>query len=218
MKYIIKNCPAIEDIVNYEINKDGDIIQTGIDTPDYCIKSKKQCKDITDCVMKRIVEFVKWRDEESVCNSCGLGIPHRKEEFQRILNMLEIEEAENDTLHITISKLKADLSQAETSLYACKAENEKLKNRNIELEAYFKVNEDFQKAWQELNSIHNELQKVYQNEHCDNLKYKQALEDIREILCYGRTFYDGYFDSDKLSRTDEAIKRVNEVLESEESN
>lgn len=43
-------------------------------------------------------------------------------------------------------------------------------------------------------------------------KYKQALEEIREILCYGRTFYDGYFDSDKLSRTDEAIKRVNEVL------
>ena len=43
-------------------------------------------------------------------------------------------------------------------------------------------------------------------------KYKQALEDIREVLCYGRTFYDGYFNSDKLSRTDEAIKRVNEVL------
>ena len=36
-------------------------------------------------------------------------------------------ELENDTLHITISKLKADLSQAETSLYAWKAENEKLK-------------------------------------------------------------------------------------------
>jgi hypothetical protein len=61
------------------------------------------------------------------------------------------------------------------------AENEKLKNRNIELEAYFKVNEDFQKAWQELNSIHNDLQKVYQEEHCDNLKYKQALENIREL-------------------------------------
>ena len=43
-------------------------------------------------------------------------------------------------------------------------------------------------------------------------KYYNALKDIREILCYGRTFYDGYFDSEKLSRTDEAIKRINEVL------
>lgn len=67
-------------------------------------------------------------------------------------------------------------------LQRAKAENEKLKNRNIELEAYFKVNEDFQKAWQELNSIHNDLQKVYQNEHCDNLKYKEALVKIKELL------------------------------------
>ena len=66
-------------------------------------------------------------------------------------------------------------------LQRAKAENEKLKIRNIELEAYFKVNEDFQKAWQELNSMHNNLQQVYQDEHCDNLKYKQALEEVKKL-------------------------------------
>ena len=50
---------------------------------------------------------------------------------------------------------------------------------------------------------------------CDceqNAKYKQALEEIRDILCNGRTFYKGYFDTPNLSRTDKAIKVINEVL------
>lgn len=90
MKYIIRNCPAYrtecEEIFNFLGSEK--IFNA-------CLKSAGiSCKDITDCLLKKIVEFVKWRDEESVCNSCGLGIPHRKEEFQRILNMLEIEECE----------------------------------------------------------------------------------------------------------------------------
>ena len=79
MRYVIKNCNCFNLGACCSPNAD-----------------RLYCKDITDCVLKRIVEFVKWRDEESVCNSCGLGIPHRKEEFQRILNMLEIEECENE--------------------------------------------------------------------------------------------------------------------------
>ena len=78
--YIVRNCPAMEAYCTCGKYYDNDK------------QISTRCKDITDCVLKRIVEFVKWRDEESVCNSCGLGIPHRKEEFQRILNMLEIEE------------------------------------------------------------------------------------------------------------------------------
>ena len=45
-----------------------------------------------------------------------------------------------------------------------------------------------------------------------NVQLKQALEDIRDILCNGRTFYEGYFDTPILSRTDKAIKVINEVL------
>lgn len=45
-----------------------------------------------------------------------------------------------------------------------------------------------------------------------NFKYKRVLEEIRDILCKGRTFYEGYFDNPNLSRTDEAIKVINEVL------
>lgn len=95
MKYIIKNCPAYQKELITMDYKTGETIITD---KNYCINPflPNACQDCTDCVLKRIVEFVKWRDEESVCNSCGLGIPHRKEEFQRILNMLKIEECENE--------------------------------------------------------------------------------------------------------------------------
>ena len=44
-------------------------------------------------------------------------------------------------------------------------------------------------------------------------KYKQALEETLKILCNGRTFYEGYFDTPILSRTDKAIKVIKEVIE-----
>ena len=81
-KYIIKNCPALTD--------QGECYQGSV----FMGTAFKECQERSDCLLKQILKFVKWRDEESVCNSCGLGIPHRKEEFQRILNMLEIEEVD----------------------------------------------------------------------------------------------------------------------------
>ena len=49
--------------------------------------------------------------------------------------------------------------------------------------------------------------------------YKQALEETLKILCNGKTFYEGYFDSPILSRADKAIKVINEVLgDSEDAN
>ena len=91
MKYIIKNCPNYYYEANWEHPHrcnltDGDWSCDVACTPDDDYGF--------NCLLKRIVEFVQWRDEESACNSCGLGIPHRKEEFQRILKMLEIEECE----------------------------------------------------------------------------------------------------------------------------
>ena len=43
-------------------------------------------------------------------------------------------------------------------------------------------------------------------------KYKTALEDIREIFCNGKTFYDGCFELENFSNADKAIKLINEVL------
>ena len=42
---------------------------------------------------------------------------------------------------------------------------------------------------------------------------KDSLVDIREILCHGRTFYDCYFNSDKLSRTDDMALKYKQALE-----
>ena len=44
------------------------------------------------------------------------------------------------------------------------------------------------------------------------MRYRKALEEIRELFCVGRTFYEGYFDNENLSRGDKAIKIINEVL------
>lgn len=49
-------------------------------------------------------------------------------------------------------------------------------------------------------------------------KYKDALIEIRKELCYGRTFYEGYFDSENLSRTDKVIKKINEALNDTQDN
>lgn len=102
--------------------------------------------------------------------------------------------AENDTLHITISKLKADLSQAESSLYAWKAENEKLKNRNklykkIIKENIEKANNNFMiltaciqgnltvdevKEYAKLNAKNDELK-------AENEKLKKELDKYRQV-------------------------------------
>ena len=126
---------------------------------------------------------------------------------------LQRAKAENDTLHITISKLKADLSQAETSLYAWKAENEKLKSRNklykkIIKENIEKANNNFMiltaciqgnltvdevKEHAKLNAKNDELKRKLKS-------YKQALEEISEIA------YTTDFDIVDIQ------KIVNEVL------
>lgn len=96
INYIVRNCPSIEDIVNYEINKDGDFIQTGIDTPDYCVKNKKQCKDITDCLLKRIVELCDSNASKVLYEGETSKIKFVEENplAKKILELLEIEEVD----------------------------------------------------------------------------------------------------------------------------
>lgn len=53
---IIKNCPALEDIpeLTDDVDPYGNRIYK-IDTPDYCCKYKKQCKNIDDCIIKSAI-------------------------------------------------------------------------------------------------------------------------------------------------------------------
>ena len=73
------------------------------------------------------------------------------------------------------------------------AENERLKEENSKI------------VWDEVCTTNCSKYKAYN-------KYRKALEEIRGILCKGRTFYDGYFENENLSRTDKAIKVISEVL------
>ena len=62
MAYIVKNCPAREDICDYDVTQEGNIIETGIDTPNYCVYYKKTCDKITNCLIKQVIEIVLKRD------------------------------------------------------------------------------------------------------------------------------------------------------------
>ena len=82
-------------------------------------------------------------------------------------------------------------------------------NRRIELEDYFMK---LEKENKELREVKDGMQIVISNYIEHTTKYRQALEKIRDILCNGRTFYEGYFDNPNLSRTDKAIRVIDEVL------
>lgn len=86
MKYIIKNCPVF--------NKKHQI----------CNKKSKvvSCKDITDCVMKQIVENLKTYLQDNTCDNCnGIGYDTNCQDTScgnyqchQILELLEIEEVD----------------------------------------------------------------------------------------------------------------------------
>ena len=51
------------------------------------------------------------------------------------------------------------------------------------------------------------------NLQVENEKYKQALEEIRDVLCEGITFYNGYWNNpETFTQSDKIILKINEVL------
>ena len=57
---IIKNCPAIENI--YEMTGDydaNDLPIMRLDTPNYCVKHKKTCDKVEDCIIKKVIKEYK---------------------------------------------------------------------------------------------------------------------------------------------------------------
>lgn len=54
---IVTNCPAREDIPEFEYDTSIErYVVIGIDTKDYCVKHKKQCKNVVACVVKNIIK------------------------------------------------------------------------------------------------------------------------------------------------------------------
>lgn len=88
MKYIIKNCPAL-------------FTSKGKTFLDCCNEpSKKTCKDITDCLLKRIVEKLKPLQIITFEHGIkGMFIAETKVELKQvseILKLLEIEEVDEN--------------------------------------------------------------------------------------------------------------------------
>lgn len=74
MQFIIKNCPACR---NYDV--------FGRDNEGCCYLQMKYCKDVKDCIMKRIVTLCEaWIQIHWVSRNCAY----------QILTMLQIEECE----------------------------------------------------------------------------------------------------------------------------
>lgn len=179
-------------------------------------------------------EFI---DNGEVKNACKLG--YWTDVLDYTPNCVNNKKCVFKKLALQLQRAKAELEQYKKSKQASyenmqeqwnKAVNElrDLKaSDQIEFKQYYKAENDKLKAENEwLNNANRkflldkdfltlelrDLRIEYALLHQENKKMKQALEDINLILCEGRTFYDGYFDANNLSRTDKAIKLINEVL------
>jgi hypothetical protein len=73
----------------------------------------------------------------------------------------------------------------------------RLEQENKELQAYKDINEDFKKAWDELNEKHK--------------RYRSALEEIRRINNKWLKYWMN--DSDELAGFEEIGAKINEVLQ-----
>ena len=74
MKYIIKNCPALREMVTIDSSKGHETLFNS------CSEGKpRDCKDYTDCPIKQVIELVK------------RGNPFLTE---KVLEILQVEEVE----------------------------------------------------------------------------------------------------------------------------
>ena len=151
-----------------------------------CIYYKQEC--IANCGMFALGDF---KCEGQIC----------------LYKQLKRLEQENKELKAENEKLKAQLDVLEEDNKKLSKENDALYNNSLQ-----EVKEDLVKRVWNLQTENKELTHYLACMTEQRNNYRSALEEIREELCKGRTFYEGYFDSENLSRTDKAIKKINEVL------
>ena len=118
------------------------------------------CSEYEDCLYKQL-QRVKAKLEQYK-KSKQASYEAMQEQWNYAINTLRDVEAENE-------RLKEELRNNETAYQI------ELATYNMECGNLLNENKD-------LYDSNDKLQSLYQNEHCDNLKYKQALEKIRTEL------------------------------------
>lgn len=59
-KYIVKNCPARDDIYKWIDTGPENLFNDAnyqLYKPNWCLKQKKTCEEITDCELKKMLDF-----------------------------------------------------------------------------------------------------------------------------------------------------------------
>ena len=98
-RYIVKNCPAREDIYACEFDADGNLYQK-MDTPNYCVKHKKICDEISDCIIKKQIYWLRDKilncDKQLACSECLSNGECVSEYAGDLLKNWQIEEVKNN--------------------------------------------------------------------------------------------------------------------------
>lgn len=80
-KYIVKNCPSLDDVLDVDTPK--------IVYKNYCLNKNCHCEDFTDCPIKQVVWLVKV--DNTICKHIQRPIPTLN---AKILQTLQVEEVE----------------------------------------------------------------------------------------------------------------------------
>ena len=54
--FIVKNCPAIKDLMEWTGDFQNDSPVFTLDTLNYCTKNKQECKTVTNCIIKNVIK------------------------------------------------------------------------------------------------------------------------------------------------------------------
>lgn len=181
---------------------------------------------IIDGVNVAECEYFLYRNKEEISErSCGDGLVNC-EGKNCMYKQLKRLEAENEKLNKLLEE-EGKIVQTKTgTIFTLSEQNKVLREENKQMKqenqayrrsikdtnivAIVEENERLKKEYNELYDKYEQLQSLYQDEHCDNLKYKQALEEIREIVNKSISNKDSYF---RLLLFQPIIEKINEVLD-----
>lgn len=97
MKYIIKNCPAIQNLMEWtgEFDNNENPIMT-LDIADYCIKNKCECVNVDNCLIKQIVNKCDLNVSKVLYEGKSLKFIECNELASEILKLFDLWECENE--------------------------------------------------------------------------------------------------------------------------
>ena len=158
----------------------------------YCKRNTKMTKEI---IINECFNCKKKRDIADNWRNCKLkcSYKYKRRENDEITRLKQ----ENFALRRAIKDI---------NIVAVVEESEKLKQENEKLK-------ETASLYENLYNHHGEVVEGYSKLRNKATLYRIALEEIREMLCKGKTFYNGYWDNpETFTQTDKIILKINEVL------